>query len=124
MLGSLKQENMLGLIDEAILQVSTLRGSGVPEIMSVLEKARHVLTSPVRADRDVPLVLAAARWRVADVEKYTVKRIVHDEVDSPTLSILVRVRLICAQLLRILDGALDEVRLARVQTAPALNGHR
>ncbi len=123
MLGSLKEEKVLDLVNEALLQVSRLSGSGVTEIISVLKKTRDVLTSPVSADRDVPLVLSAARWRVADVEKYTVKRIVHDEVDGPTMSILVHVRLVCAEVLRILDRALDDLRQSRIQSPRPLFRH-
>ena len=116
MLGSLKQDRVLTLIDEALLQISALGGNGIAEVISALEKTRHVLASPVRADRDVPLVLSAARSRVAHVEKYTVSRIVHDDkVDGQTMSILVRVRLICAEALRMLDRALDELRMSRVR---------
>lgn len=116
MLGSLKKEHFLNLINEAIVQVSALGGSGIAEIISDLEKIRHGLESPMKADRDVPLVLSAARWRVAHVEKYTITRIVHDDqVDGHTMSILVRVRLICAEALRILDSALNELRLSRVR---------
>ena len=61
-------------------------------------------------------MLSAARWRVAHVEKYTVRRIVHDEVDGRAMSILVRLRLICAEALRMLDLALDELRRSRVQS--------
>ena len=115
MLGSLKEERVLHLIDEAILQVSTLGESSVTEILAILEKTRHVLSSPVRAERDVPLVLSAARWRVANVEKYTVRRIVHEEVDGRVMSILVRVRLICAEAIKMLDLALNEVRRTRAR---------
>ncbi len=115
MLGSLKEERILTLVDEAIVQISTLGDSGVPDIISILEKTRQVLASPVRAERDIPLVLSAARWRVANVEKYAVSRIVHDDkVDGRAMSILVRVRLICAEVIRILDHALDESRMSRV----------
>lgn len=116
MLGSLKQERIFTLVDEAISQISTLGDSGVPDIISVLEKTRQVLENPVRAERDIPLVLSAARWRVTNVEKYAVRRIVHDDkVDGRAMSILVRVRLICAEIIRILDRALDESRMARVR---------
>lgn len=115
MLGSLEEERVLNLIDEAIVQVSTLGESSVAEIISILEKTRHVLKSPVRTERDVPLMLSAARWRVAHVEKYTVRRIVHDEVDGRAMSILVRVRLICAEAIRMLDLALNELRLSRAR---------
>ncbi len=123
MLGSLKEEQVLHLIDEAMLQVSNLSGSGVTEIITILDKSRHVLTSPVSADRDVPLVLSAARWRVANVEKYTVKRIVHDEVDGPTMSILVHVRFVCAEVLRILDRALDDLRQSHLRSSRPLIRH-
>ena len=115
MLGSLKEERILHLIDEAILQVSTLRESNAAEIISILEKTRRVLEGRVNAARDVPLILSAARWRVAHVEKYTVRRIVHDEVDGRAMSILVRVRLICAEAIRILDLALNDLRLSRAR---------
>ncbi len=115
MLGTLKEERVLNLIDEAIRQVSTLRESNAAEIVAILKKTRHVLESPVRAARDVPLILSAARWRVANVEKYTVKRIVHDEVDGRAMSILVRVRVICAEALSMLDLALNELRQSRTR---------
>lgn len=115
MLGTLKEDRLLKLIDEAIAQVSTLREGGTAEIISMLEKTRLVLKSPVRADRDVPLVLSAARWRVSQVEKYTVTRIVHDDhVDGRAMSILVHVRLICAEAIRMLDLALNKSRLSHV----------
>jgi hypothetical protein len=113
MLGSLKEQRVLSLLDEAILQASTLGESSVAEIVSILEKTRRVLASPIRAERDVPLLLSAARWRVAHVEKYTVRRIVHDEVDGRVMSILVRLRVLCAEAIKMLDLALDELRMSR-----------
>ena len=116
MLGTLKEERVLHLIDEAILQVSTLGESGIAEILLILEKTRRVLKCPIKAERDIPLLLSAARWQVTHVEKYTVRRIVHDEVDGRVMSILVHVRLICAEAIRMLDMALNEFRLSRHQS--------
>lgn len=115
MLESLKEQRVLSLIDEAILQASTLGESSVSEIVSILEKTRRVLAAPIRAERDVPLMLSAARWRVAHVEKYTVRRIVHDEVDGRAMSILVRLRLLCAEAIRMLDLALNDLRTSRAR---------
>ena len=114
MLGFPKEQQLHNLIDQAIVQVSTLGEGSEAEIVLALEKARQVLDSEVGTKRNVPLILSAARWRVTGVEKYAVRRIVHDDkVDGASMSILVRVRLICAEVIRILDAALDDFRLAR-----------
>jgi len=114
MLGFPKEQHLRNLIDEAIVQVSTLGESIEADIVLVLEKTRQVLASPAESKRNLPLILSAARWRVRDVEKYAVRRIVHDDnVDGHSMSILVRVRLICAEVIRILDAALNDLRVSR-----------
>lgn len=113
MLGFSKEQHVLDLIDEAIVQTSVLDTSG-EGITSSLEQTKHLLTSPIGGKHNVPLALSAARWRVTGVEKYAVRRIVHDDkIDVRAMSILVHVRLICAEVIRILDFALNELRLAR-----------
>lgn len=116
MLGFSKEQHVLTLIDEAIGHISALSEQSNSEIKSVLVKTRQVLQGSGVAQRSVPLVLASVRGRVKDVEKYTVARILHDNrVDGHVMSILVRVRLICAEVIRILDMALDNFRLSRAR---------
>lgn len=117
MIGFSDEKHVLTLIDEAIVQVSGLNGQGKVDILPVLERTRQVLANPVEAKRSVPLVLASLRGRVKDVEKYIARGMYRDnKADVNARSILIRVRVICAEVIRILDLALNDVRLSRARS--------
>lgn len=111
MLGFPKEQHVLNLLSEAVIHASTSGDRLKADVASALHKAREVLEAPVTAKSHLPLVLSAARRHVSSAEKHTVARIIGSEpVNSQEMASLVRLRLICAELLNILTHTLAELK--------------
>lgn len=126
MLGFPKEQHVLNLLNEAVARASTSGGHLQSDILSALDQARTALSAPVTIKSHLPLVLSAARRHVLTVEKHAVSRIIGpDSVSQHEMASLVRLRLICTELLNILAHTLAELKPPRHRDSsqrPGLGG--
>ncbi len=111
-----KGQHIHKLLDEALERASAIHRSFTADMVSAVQRAMTALSAPVTAKGHLALMLSAARRHVLDLEKRTVGLIIGDEpISQQEMAGLVRIRLICAELLTILADALAESKLLNRQ---------
>lgn len=106
-----QKQHILNCLSEARTHSIGLSAVPTDELISALDKTRLVMEAPVTHTRQLPLVIAAARRHVTNAERQTVAWIVGpDSISRQEMAHLVRVRLICAELLNLLSDALTGLK--------------
>jgi hypothetical protein len=105
------QENVLRLIDEAVKHTGQLEGTYKSELMPDFVQAHETLITSSDFKSQIALILSATRILIAKAEKKTIRLIIGDDfVTGQQMSHLVRIRLICAELLGLLNTTLDRMK--------------
>jgi hypothetical protein len=95
-----KQEYMLGLVHEAVTHLDQLGGHLETTLKPGFVQTRQSFETSVGGMSQWPLILTAASMRIRNMEKKIVAVIVGDDsITSQQMSHLVRLRVICAELL-------------------------
>jgi hypothetical protein len=95
-----KQEVVLGLVQEAMTRLGQLGGHLETTLKPGFVQTRQSFETSVGGMSQWPLILTAASLRIRNMEKKIVAVIVGDDsITSQQMSHLVRLRVICAELL-------------------------
>jgi hypothetical protein len=106
-----KRDYMLGLIEEAIRQAAQLDKTIESDLAPGFLQAQKSLVSFTDLKSQQTLVLSAARMMITRVERKTIALIIGDEpITGQQMSYLVRIRLICSELINLLSSILEWVR--------------
>lgn len=106
-----KQERVSSLIIEAETQVPYLNNSYNSGLNQAFDKIKSLLNSTPKAINQKTFMLGLIRHQVLDAEKQAVSLLIGDEsISVEEMSHLVRVRLICAELSKLLAQGLEELK--------------
>jgi hypothetical protein len=106
------QDRMINLIQEAIGRIASLGRQEEFALLPVFIDARNSLQGSFYNEKTQKLLLRAAAQRIVHAEKHTVSLIIGDvDISISEMSHLVRIRLICAEVINLLNQVLDELRL-------------
>ncbi len=105
------REHLLVLIKEALQRAALLGLPYESNLTPEFIQAQNTLeTMPVLNSQQV-LILAAARRRITQAERQTVALIIGDNpITGQQMSHLVRIRLICTELLNLLSSMLEQIQ--------------
>jgi hypothetical protein len=107
----LNQENVLRLIEQAVEHSRQLGGSYKSDLLSDFVQAQQALITSTNMKSHLALIVSAARMMIAQAEKKTVRLIIGDApVTGQQMSHLVRIRLICAELISLLSNTLEWIK--------------
>jgi hypothetical protein len=107
-----KEQYVLTLLNEVAAAASDLQRGFTADIVLAAHKAKDALSAPTTTAGHLSLVLSAARRHIQTIEKRVVALIIGDEpISQREMSHLVRIRLICTELLNILARALADLKL-------------
>jgi hypothetical protein len=107
----LNQKNVMRLIDEAVNHAGKLGGSYTSQLLPDFIRAQQSLLTSVDIKSHLSLILSAARISITKAEKKTIRLIIGDDpVTGQEMSHLVRIRLICAELIGLLSSTLEWVK--------------
>ncbi len=110
------QENALRLIQEAVQRADQLGSPYNRDLLGGFERAQETLKSATEVKSQLALILSAARILIEKVEKKTIRLIIGDDpITRQQMSHLVRIRLICAELINLLTSMLERAN----QLAPS-----
>ncbi|HZW03806.1 MAG TPA: hypothetical protein VFF68_07760 [Anaerolineaceae bacterium] len=99
------------LIAEAVSHATQLGEPYKGDLVPAFLQAQEALSFSTAEDRQLGLILSAARMPINGAEKKTIRLIIGDEpITSQQMRHLVRLRLICAELIGLLTSALEIVR--------------
>ncbi len=105
------QENVQLLLDEAVEQSEQLGKPYDSALKPDFVQAQETLESVPEVQSQLALILSAARLLITKVEKKTVGLIIGDDpITGRQMSHLVRIRLICAELINLLTSSLERVK--------------
>jgi len=106
-----KREYMLGLIEEAVRRAAQLGKTFESDLTPGFLQAQNSLVSFGDLKSQQTLVLSAARMLITRVEKKTIGLIIGDApITGQQMSHLVRIRMICAELITLLSSILEWVK--------------
>jgi hypothetical protein len=107
----LNQEHVLRLIEKAVEHSGQLGGSYKSDLLSDFVRAQQALVTSADIKSQLALVVSAARMMIAQAEKKTIQLIIGDApVTGQQMSHLVRIRLICAELIGLLSNTLEWIK--------------
>ena len=110
-----KKERVFTLIQEAIESMANLGKRQYAALAPELTKALQTLETTASARHQQALILAAVRRHISMAEKQVVAQLIGDEpIYSNEMPDLVRIRVICAELVTVLTYSLDQLK-----TSPA-----
>jgi hypothetical protein len=106
-----KKERVFALIQEAIESVSHLGKRQTTALEPELTKALQTLETSASARHHQALILAAVRRHISQAEKQVVAQLIGDEpIYSDEMPDLVRIRVICAELVAVLTYSLEQLK--------------
>jgi hypothetical protein len=116
----INQQTVMRLIDEAVEHTRELgenyRGNLLPDFI----RAQEALVSSSKLKSQLTLILSATRMAITQAEKKTIGLIIGDDpITGQQMSHLVRIRLICAELIGLLSNTLQRIKQARATGRPA-----
>jgi hypothetical protein len=107
----LNQENVLQLIDKAVEHSGQLGGSYKSDLLADFVRAQQALTTSANITSHLALIVSAARMMISQAEKKTIRLIIGDApVTGQQMSHLVRIRVICAELISLLSNTLEWIK--------------
>ena len=111
-----KQERVSTLIHEAVTRIPHLGRDYNNDLDHEFNKIQTLLDAAPVARSQKTLLLGLARHHIARAEETIVKTILGDgSISVDEMSHLVRVRLICTELMKLLNQSLDEFRVGASQ---------
>ncbi|MEN4040869.1 MAG: hypothetical protein ROW52_01280 [Anaerolineaceae bacterium] len=109
------QNTLMRLIAEAVEHVQKLGDSCCGSLLPDFIRVQNTLTAPSHLKAHLVLMLSATRMAITQIEKKTIALIIGDApITGQQMSHLVRIRLICAELIGMLTNTLQWIK-----TAPA-----
>jgi hypothetical protein len=106
-----KQDNVLQLLNEAAARARQLGRPYNSGLLDGFVQAKDTLDSAPEKKNQLALLLSAARMLISKVEKEAIRLIIGDDpITSQEMSHLVRIRLICAELITLLTSSLDRIK--------------
>jgi hypothetical protein len=107
----LNSENIFRLIDEAVDRSGKLGGPYDGDLTPGFLHAQETLKTTTDGKAQLTLLLAAARNWITQVEQRTIRLIIGDApITGQQMSHLVRIRMICAELINLLSNLIERVR--------------
>ena len=101
----------MGLIKEAVKRSSQMGSPYEGNLAPDFEQAQQTLETLPELKSQQALILSAASRLITRVEKKTIALIIGDDpITGQQMSHLVRIRLICAELLNLLTAMLERIR--------------
>jgi hypothetical protein len=114
------RENVLRLISEAGEHATQLGGTYKNALLPDFIQAQETLATSTDFRSHMLLIISAARLMITQAEKKTVRLIVGDDpITGQEMSHLVRIRLICAELISLLSNTLQSVKQSPAKGRPA-----
>ncbi len=105
-----KKEYVISLIEEAVVRAAQL-GEYKNNLTPDFRQAQSILETLAEFKSQQALLLAAARRMITQVEKKTIALIIGDDpITGQQMSHLVRIRVICSQLIELLSTILERVK--------------
>ncbi len=105
-----KKDYVIGLIEEAVGQAAQL-GEYKNTLAPDFKQAQSILETLAELKSQQALLLAAARRMITQVEKKTIALIIGDDpITGQQMSHLVRIRVICTELIELLSTILERVK--------------
>ncbi len=106
-----RKDHVLGLLLEAVWHSSQIGNPYWGSLMPDFEQAQHTLETLPDLKSQQALILSAARRSIVQAEKKTIALIIGDDpINGQQMSHLVRIRLICTELLNLLSEMLDRIK--------------
>jgi hypothetical protein len=106
-----KKDYMLGLIAEAVKRSAQLGKTLESDLAPGFLQAQNSLDSYADLKSQQTLVLSAARMMITRAEKKTIALIIGEEpITGSQMTQLVRIRMICAELITLLSSILEWVK--------------
>jgi hypothetical protein len=106
------KDYLIGLIQEAIRRDAQLGNPYKNNFAPDFAQAQEALETPAVPGSQTALLLAAVRRKITLVEKKIVTLIISDKpITTQQMSHLVRIRLICTELLNTLSAMLEQIKL-------------
>jgi hypothetical protein len=104
-------DHILSLLQEALRRLDRLGSPYQPELAPAFASVIHTMSAPVASANQRCLLIGAARSRVITVERRVVNGMIRDNsISSFQMPDLLRVRLICTELLNLFNDSLDELK--------------
>ncbi len=105
-----KKEHVIGLIEEAVGRAAQL-GEYKNNLTPDFRQAQNILETLAELKSQQALLLAAARRMITQVEKKTITLIIGDDpITGQQMSHLVRIRVICSELIELLTTIMERVK--------------
>ncbi len=102
------QENVLQLVREAVQRADQLGSPYKQDLIGGFEQVQETLKITTEVKSQLALIFSAARMLIEKVEKKTIRLIIGDApITRQQMSHLVRIRVICAELINLLTGMLE-----------------
>ena len=110
-----EEDRLRGLILTAMAHSEGFKYESDEIVTASLDKVCQLMDTPVRESNQLKLMISAAMQHIRKLEANVLDSMRLDRwVSMHDEAILVRIRLICAELLGILTDAFDEMHLVRV----------
>jgi hypothetical protein len=104
-------KRFVNLVEEAMQRTARMGETYEVALVPVFNDALNVINASTANSRNQLLILSAARRHITIAEKHAVAWMIGDDrINSQSMSDLVRVRLICSELLGMLNNAIDEIK--------------
>ncbi len=108
-----KRDYLLGLIEEALRRAALLGRPYESNLTPDFILAQKTLETLPDINSQKALILAAARRQITQAERQTIALIIGDNpITGQQMSHLVRIRLICTELLNLLSSMLEQIQRA------------
>jgi hypothetical protein len=105
-----RKDDVYRLIEEACSRAAQLVNPYRDDLSFGFAQVRETLQASTAIVSQLALILSAGRRRVTEVEQKTVALIIGDDIfNSQQMSHLVRIRLICAELINLLSTILERI---------------
>ncbi|NIS82288.1 MAG: hypothetical protein GTO14_19250 [Anaerolineales bacterium] len=110
-----EEKRIIDLIEEARSNSSGLDPSREEHIRTCLDRVQSLLSTPAKMRNHVMLLLSAALLQIKKTERLSIEAMLGGErITQNEMAALVRIRLICAEVINILSDATEERRLVPV----------
>jgi hypothetical protein len=106
------KEHCIGLIQEAIRRDGQLGNPYKNNFAPDFAQAQEALETPAGPGSQTALILAAVRRRITHIEKNIIQLIISDKpITSNQMTHLVRLRLICTEVINMLTTMLEQAKI-------------
>jgi hypothetical protein len=116
-----EKERIQILIEEARCTSQNLAPSNDDQIRTGLDRVQTLLNTPAKLRNQLALLVSAALRQIQETERISIDMLIGDgDLTHYEMAAIVRIRLICAELIHCLDDAMQAQRLAPVKVQKRL----